>query len=583
MTETELKFLIPAKALAAVEKAVATASAQRTRLQAHYLDTPERHLAEAGIALRLRKEGRRWVQTLKVGGGVVRGEHNAPATVPAGSEPQADLARHAGTPLEGPLAAALNGAPPLAVRYRTDIVRRHRVLRTGGATVELAFDRGEIATTAPDGSVRRSPVAELEMELVGGSPAGLLALARRWVARHGLWLDTATKAERGDRLARGDERLRVAKARPVKLARGASVAEAWAAVLGNVLDHALPNASAIASGGDEIEHVHQLRVALRRLRSAQKLFEGWPGAPEPHWDAAARELFATLGAARDIDALNEGLVPEIRAALGPAPAPAAADPALALPASQATAPGTALRAPATTLMWLELLEALLVPAPDGADSASAKARASGAEAATEASTASKDGVPTSAEGPTGSAMPSRAANPSARRPASAAVRTGVGATLALSAATRSLDNVPADDEPAAQALKAPAIEKLAAKRLRRWHRQVRDDAKRFDSLDDDARHRLRKRMKRLRYAIEFTASLYPRKRVEAYLKRLRAAQEQLGHFNDVAVATEQYRRQLDSEPRAWFALGWLAERRRVVIGDCVTSLEAFRRAEPFWD
>lgn len=574
MTETELKFLIPAAALAAVEKAVATASAERTRLQAHYLDTPERHLAEAGIALRLRKEGRRWVQTLKVGGGVVRGEHNAPATVPAGAEPQPDLARHAGTPLEAPLAAALDGAPALAVRYRTDIVRRHRVLRAAGASVELAFDRGEIAATAPDGSVRRSPVAELEMELVGGGPAGLLAVARRWVARHGLWLDTATKAERGDRLARGDERSRVAKARPVKLARGAGVDEAWAAVLGNLLDQALPNASAIASGNFEAEHVHQLRVALRRLRSAQKLFEGWPGAPEPRWDAAARALFTTLGAARDIDALNEGLVPEIRAALGPAPA---ADPALQLPGSQATEPGAALREPATTLMWLDLLEALLVPVSAGVAAAvpaggTGRSRREGAAA------------PAQGEGVAGDRGPLRA---------SPAVKTGAGATLSISAATRSLVDaaavaaVPVAEghaaEVSAEPPPVPPIEKLAARRLKRWHRQVRDDAKRFDSLDDEARHRLRKRMKRLRYAIEFTASLYPRKRVAAYLKRLRAAQEQLGHFNDVAVAADHYRRQLDSEPRAWFALGWLAERRRVVIGDCVESLEAFRRAEPFWD
>ena len=101
MTEIELKLQVPAAALAAVEHAVATPAAVRTRLQAVYFDTPDRRLAAAGIALRLRKEGRRWVQTLKAGPahGMARGEHNVPLVVPAGRVPQeADPARHAGTP-----------------------------------------------------------------------------------------------------------------------------------------------------------------------------------------------------------------------------------------------------------------------------------------------------------------------------------------------------------------------------------------------------------------------------------------------------------------------------------------------------
>ncbi|MCA3861299.1 MAG: CYTH domain-containing protein, partial [Burkholderia sp.] len=56
--ETELKFRIPAAALAGVRRAVATASAQRTPLAAVYFDTADRRLAAAGLALRLRREGR---------------------------------------------------------------------------------------------------------------------------------------------------------------------------------------------------------------------------------------------------------------------------------------------------------------------------------------------------------------------------------------------------------------------------------------------------------------------------------------------------------------------------------------------
>ena len=80
MNETELRFQVPATARSAVEAGVATATAKRTRLQAIYFDTPDRRLAKAGLALRLRKEGRRWFQTLKAGDphAMQRFEHNVP-------------------------------------------------------------------------------------------------------------------------------------------------------------------------------------------------------------------------------------------------------------------------------------------------------------------------------------------------------------------------------------------------------------------------------------------------------------------------------------------------------------------------
>ncbi|MBC8058121.1 MAG: CYTH domain-containing protein, partial [Rhizobiales bacterium] len=81
MKEIELKFQVPAGQRMAVEAAVAgRAPKPRMRLQAAYHDTPERTLAEAGLALRMRREGRQLVQTLKGAGddGMTRAEHNVP-------------------------------------------------------------------------------------------------------------------------------------------------------------------------------------------------------------------------------------------------------------------------------------------------------------------------------------------------------------------------------------------------------------------------------------------------------------------------------------------------------------------------
>lgn len=141
MFEIELKFQIPDASRRAVEAAVAAGESRRTHLQAIYFDTADRRLAAAAIALRLRKEGRRWVQTLKVGGpdAMQRFEHNVPLVgamaVPAGAVPGIDPVRHAGTPGGERLAAVLAAregevAPPRLVElFRTDIWRRARCER----------------------------------------------------------------------------------------------------------------------------------------------------------------------------------------------------------------------------------------------------------------------------------------------------------------------------------------------------------------------------------------------------------------------------------------------------------------------
>ena len=68
-TEIELKFLVPqpSRVSVAAELARGSRSLDRTSLAASYFDTDDRRLARAGMAWRLRREGRRWIQTLKAG------------------------------------------------------------------------------------------------------------------------------------------------------------------------------------------------------------------------------------------------------------------------------------------------------------------------------------------------------------------------------------------------------------------------------------------------------------------------------------------------------------------------------------
>ena len=524
MKEVELKFQVPPAARKAVEVAVAgSLAARRIRLRAAYFDTSNGALAAAGLALRLRKEGRVWVQTLKGtlpdGTSMTRAEHNVPRAETGAAVPEIDPQLHADTPVGAALLKVLQGAGGVLVQViGTDIWRRTRSVRAAGGAVELAFDVGVITagTAVPP---RRLPVCELEIELKRGSPQAVVATAQRWVARHGLWLDTRSKAELGHLLSRDDAMAEARRASEVKLSKAMTPAAALDQVLRSCLAQISVNASQIASGRSAPEHIHQLRVGLRRLRTALRFFDGAQLAEA--MDEVTREqlavdaatLFRQLGQTRDRDAVAEPLAIELARALVAVGQSGELPPLAA--AAEEVGPTVLVRQPITQRLMLNLIS-----------------RAQGDEP--EATT----------------------------RPADSAL----GASTSGAVASNAL---------------LPLRRRLA-KRLNRWHSQVLVDAQAFDTLDDEGRHRLRKRIKRLRYAIEFAASLFDQRAVRRYLKGLRALQERLGTVNDVAVGIALYSAMAPSDARALFALGWLASQRERALAACKPDLKRFNGSKRFW-
>jgi triphosphatase len=118
--------------------------------------------------------------------------------------------------------------------------------------------------------------------------------------------------------------------------------------------------------------------------------------------------------------------------------------------------------------------------------------------------------------------------------------------------------------------------------LNRLHRRAARDARVFEALSEEQRHRLRKRLKRLRYVADALAPLFPRKRVAAYLAALRAAQEALGRGNDAATALALYRADVAERPQAWFAVGWLTAQAPALAADSRRALGAWRDTRRFW-
>ena len=311
LSEVELKFLIPpaVRAKVAVEMARGSSTLQRTSLAAMYLDTDDRRLARAGMAWRLRREGRRWVQTLKAGSAnsLVRFEHEV--VRPDASH---DASEHSGSPVGDELVALLRRArkdgAELGVRFQTEVRRTTRRVRTRGAVVEIAFDEGRLLAAESTQRIR-----EIEFELVSGSTVAMLALAERWRGRFGLIYDPRSKAERGDQLAEGSPFPPLRKACRPSYPSDATVTEAFGTVLDECLGQITRNAVGLSEGDPalRVEHVHQLRVGIRRLRSALRCFQGWAPSPPAELVERLGSLFATLGLARESDVLDTGVVAEL--------------------------------------------------------------------------------------------------------------------------------------------------------------------------------------------------------------------------------------------------------------------------------
>ena len=304
MSEVELKFDLAAEAHAAFRK-LAPLSGVKPRtanLHALYFDTPELALRERQMALRLRRTGRHWMQTLKAGASGAGGLHARDEWEFERPDPTLDLSAFAGTPL----AAEPDLGERLAEVFRVDVRRTTWELEvTPGNRVEVALDRGEVARLG-----EREAVAEVEIESLSGDPMAVFELAEQLVGAAPLRPSAVTKAQRGYRLASGVTE-GPAKARAVALDPDRDAAWAARQVIAAALEQLQANEAGVVASADP-EYLHQMRVALRRMRSALRVFGGAIDAEfAGHLRTELRWLARVTGPARDWDVLATQTLPAI--------------------------------------------------------------------------------------------------------------------------------------------------------------------------------------------------------------------------------------------------------------------------------
>ncbi len=316
--ETELKLLLQPPDLPRLlaHPLLSAAAPQRLRLLNTYFDTADLALMQQRIAVRERRVGRRTLLTVKtagtsVGGLSRRGEWEGP-TRPG----QPDFAALVEDTALAQQLTALR--PRLLPLFRTDFARRRWRLTHAGADIELALDEGTIRTDGPTGQTpRQAALLELELELLSGPVAALWSLAQALCGGdagcEGLWLfpSDRSKAERGLALYRG-EAPQPQRALPSALRPGMHPVTAFRSAAQEALAQWQANLQGLLPPQDALpdpEFIHQARVALRRLRTALRLFrEHLPADFVSRWSGFWQDTARALGDARDWDVLDERLM-----------------------------------------------------------------------------------------------------------------------------------------------------------------------------------------------------------------------------------------------------------------------------------
>jgi CHAD domain-containing protein len=270
----------------AIDGAVEARTEGPSRYQTVYVDTDDLRLARWGCSLRHR-QGEGWTLKLPpthVGLMLVRGEHAFDGDVRHVPEQAVDL-----------VAAYVRGEPlrPV-VRLRT--VRRRIELRdpTGDPAGEVVDD--EISVM--DGSRVAARFRELEVEVLATMPDTMVeAIIDRLVGEGASPTDGTPKYLQ----ALGARASAPPEVVVLEVGPDASVEELVRGTIAASVVRLLQHDAGVRLGED-IEDVHQARVATRRLRSDLRTFRE---VLEAEWDSALRDelgwLGAELGTVRDLD------------------------------------------------------------------------------------------------------------------------------------------------------------------------------------------------------------------------------------------------------------------------------------------
>lgn len=274
-----------------------------------YFDTDDHDLKKCGAGLRVRQVGKAWTQTLKAGGNVANGLHQRHEWESQVHKPEPDL--YALRKLIDVYGAwdELIASPRIAARLHpifTTAVHRTiwQLQLPSGDEIECVLDEGNVNKLNYS-----EPICEIELELKSGKALHLFDFALELLKKLPLRIGNENKAERGYAL-NIPKKFAAVKAESLVLSRKMTINQVFEAIAGNCFQQIQANAAGVVAA-DNIDSLHQMRIGLRRLRSAFKLFEEVITVP----DDLQQELdwlSDAISEARDWDVLATKTLESIR-------------------------------------------------------------------------------------------------------------------------------------------------------------------------------------------------------------------------------------------------------------------------------
>ncbi len=269
----------------------------RLGLKNTYYDTPNQDLRANGTALRIRRQGTVSLQTVKCVGKTNGGMSSRPEWETP-YKGHFDFAEIDDTAVKN-LLETLARLPGYCATLSTDFNRSIWEWKPDPDTcIELMLDRGDIRAGG-----KTEPICELELELVKGEPAQLIALVAQLGTLAPLFPAPLSKAARGSLLLSGKSK---PDAKGMNLS--GTTSEAFTRLAQNTLDHICINLPANRHDF-KAEHLHQVRVGLRRLRALLQLFKP---CLDTHWlkhaEQGARRHMRAIASARAHHVLIDALI-----------------------------------------------------------------------------------------------------------------------------------------------------------------------------------------------------------------------------------------------------------------------------------
>ncbi len=464
MSMSELKIQMTGTSLdrfrrRSVLRQLSSSPARTCKQLTTYFDTDDHSLRAGAMSLRIHKENGKWVQIIKTATNGNGGLHEQEESESIVSGPVPDLTQIPDPGLRASL-ETLIGDKPVSPIFETEIWRTTRDLEIREAgRVELALDSGVIRA-----GEKTRPLHEVELELKTGRTDAILSAAEALFEKDFVSTGTENKTEWGyallrDSVDQNDGEIRPIKSAKPRLIESMTAREALMVIGGAAVEGVLANWRATLYS-DDPEGPHQMRVSLRRLRTAIWLLKPLTSSADFRAVAADAKLLARhVGRLRDADVLIDDIYHPACSALS-------------------TEPGDRV-----------LMRAL---------------------------EARRDAL-------------RREVRKSITKPKWSRFKLGCMCFDQLVARSELRSN---GSHP------TPSLKELSRKALNKSWRGVKKFAKKLDRLSVNERHEMRKALKKLRYATEFFAPLYPAKQSDVFLRRLKRLQDVFGYLNDVAMAQD---------------------------------------------